>query len=100
MDRAKNIPSTEEEVSRETERVAKVLVAYDYPANFIHNGRPLNRHQAMNKTDPRLRCPPLHQRIQNIIDSERVTNVLRGFDIMIKAAQSLFPPSRTNFKEN
>lgn len=35
----KNIPSTEEEVSRETKQVAKALAANNYLANFIHNGR-------------------------------------------------------------
>ena len=45
-----NIPSTEEEVSRETKRVAEALAANNYPANFIHNGRQLNRQQEMNDT--------------------------------------------------
>ena len=48
MDRAKNIPSTQEEVSRETKRVVEALAANNYPANFIHNGRQLNRQQEMN----------------------------------------------------
>ena len=53
MDRAKNIPSTEEEVSRETKRVAKALAANNCPDNFIHNSRQLNRQQEMNDTDQR-----------------------------------------------
>ena len=53
MDRANNIPSTEEEVSRETKRVAEALAANNHPANFIHNGRQLNRQQEMNDTDHR-----------------------------------------------
>ena len=39
IDRAKNIPSTKEEPSRETKRVAKALAANNYPANFIHSDR-------------------------------------------------------------
>ena len=57
MDRAKNIPSTKEEASRETKRVAKALAANNYPANFIRNDRQLNRE--MNNTD----YPALRQRI-------------------------------------
>ncbi|XP_074608765.1 uncharacterized protein LOC141863204 [Acropora palmata] len=55
MDRAKNITSTEEEASRETnyKRVAKALSANNYPANFIHNDRQLNGRQEMNSTDQR-----------------------------------------------
>ena len=48
MDRARNIPSTKEEVSRETKRAAKALATNNYPANFIHNGRQLSRQQEIN----------------------------------------------------
>lgn len=47
----KNIPSTEEEVSWESKRVAKPLASNNYPAKFIHNGCKLNGQQEMNKTD-------------------------------------------------
>ena len=62
MDRAKNIPSTEEEVTRETKRVARALAANNYPVNFIHSGCQPNRQQQMNDTDQRglmLSCPTL-----------------------------------------
>lgn len=39
MNRAKNIPSTGDEVTRETKRVAKALAANKYPVDFIHNVR-------------------------------------------------------------
>ena len=45
MDRAKNIPSTEEEALRETKRVVEALAANNYPTNFIHNGHQPNRQQ-------------------------------------------------------
>ena len=51
MDRAKNIPSTEEEAVRETKRVAEALTANNYPTNFIYNGRQRNRHQEVNDSD-------------------------------------------------
>ena len=51
MDRSKNIPSTEEEALRETKRVTEALTANNYPANFIYNGRQLNRQQEVNDTD-------------------------------------------------
>ena len=51
MDRARNIPSTEEEISRETKRVTKALAANNYPANFIHNDRQLSRQQETNDTE-------------------------------------------------
>ena len=50
MDRAKNIPSTEEEALRETKRVTEALTAKNYPANFIYSGRQLNRQQEVNDT--------------------------------------------------
>ena len=79
MDRAKNIPSTEEEASRETKRVAKALATNNYPANFIHNGRQLNRRQEMNDTDQRgLVILPYAQGF-----SEKVAKVLRGFNIKV-----------------
>jgi len=79
MDRAKNIPSTEEEVSRETKQVAKALAANNYPTNFIHNGRQLNTQQEMNETDQRgLVILPCAKGF-----SERVANVLRGFNIKV-----------------
>ena len=79
MNRVKNIPSTEEEVSRKTKRVAKALAANNYPVNFIHNGRQLNRQQEMKETDRRgLVIPPYTKGF-----SERVANVLRGFNIKV-----------------
>ena len=51
VDCAKNIPSTEEEVSWESKRVAKPLASNNYPAKFIHNGCKLNGQQEVNKTD-------------------------------------------------
>ena len=53
MDRAKNIPSTEEEAVRETKRAAEALTANNYPANFIYNGRQRNRQQEVNDSDQR-----------------------------------------------
>ena len=53
MDRAKNIPSTEEEAIGETKRVAEALTANNYPANFIYNGRQRNRQQEVNGSDQR-----------------------------------------------
>ena len=52
LDRAKNIPSTEEEALRENKRVVEALTANNYPANFIHNGHQPNRQQEVNDTDP------------------------------------------------
>ena len=79
MDRAKNIPSSEEEASRETKRVMKALATNNYPANFIHNGRQLNRRQEMNDTDQRgLVILPYAQGF-----SEKVAKVLRGFNIKV-----------------
>lgn len=79
MDRAKNIPSTKEEASRETKRVAKALAANNYPANFIHNDRQLNRRQEMNSTDQRgLVILPYAKGF-----SEKVANVLRSFSIKV-----------------
>ena len=37
----------------ETERVAKAHAANKYQANFIHNGRLMNRQQGMSNTDQR-----------------------------------------------
>ena len=76
MDRAKNIPSTEEEASRETKRVAKALAANNYPANFIHNDRKLNGRQEINSTD---------QRGFSYAKgfSEKVAKVLRSFSIKV-----------------
>lgn len=42
LDRPKNIPSTKEEASRETKRLAKALAANKYHVNFIHNDRQLS----------------------------------------------------------
>ena len=65
MNRAKNIPSTGEEVTRETKQVAKALAAKNYPVDFIHNVRQLNRQQEMNDTDQRefVILPYVRQRI-------------------------------------
>jgi len=79
MDRARNIPSTEEKVSRETKRVTKALATNNYPANFIHNGRQLSKQQKMNGTDYRgFVILPYAKGF-----SERVANVLRGFSIKV-----------------
>ena len=79
MDRAKNIPSMEEEVLRETKRVVEALAANNYPANFIHSGRQLNRQQEMNDTDHRgLVILPYARGF-----SERVANILRGFNVKV-----------------
>ena len=53
MDRAKNIPSTEEEALRETKRVVEALTANNYPANFIHNVHHPNKQKEINDTDQR-----------------------------------------------
>ena len=76
MDRAKNIPSTEEEASRETKRVAKALAANNYPANFIHNDRKLNGRQEINSTDQRGFSYAK-------VFSEKVAKVLRSFSIKV-----------------
>ena len=79
MDRTRNIPSTEEEVSRETKRVAKALATNNYPANFIHNGHQLSRQQEINGIDHRgFVILPYAKGF-----SERVANVLRGFNIKV-----------------
>ena len=79
IDRAKNIPSTEEEASRETKRVAKALAANNYPANFIHNDRQLNGRQEMNSADQRgLVILPNAKGF-----SEKVAKVLRSFSIKV-----------------
>ena len=44
VDRAMNIPSSEEEVSRETKRIAKA-----FAANFIHNIRPPTEQTTRNE---------------------------------------------------
>ena len=76
MDRAKNIPSTEEEASRETKRVAKALAANNYPANFIHNDRKLNGRQEINSTDQR-------GFTYAKVFAEKVAKVLRSFSIKV-----------------
>ena len=77
MDRAKNIPSTEEEALRETKRVTEALTANNYPANFIYNGRQLNSRQEVNDTDQRgMVILPYAKGF-----SERIAKVLRGFNI-------------------
>ena len=79
MDRAKNIPSTEEEAIRETKRVAEALTANNYPANFIYNGRQRNRQQELNDTNQRgMVVLPYAKRF-----SERIVRVLRGFNIKV-----------------
>ena len=79
MDRAKNIPSTKEEASRETKRVAKALAANNYPANFIHSDRQLNRRQDLNNTDQRgLVILPYAKGF-----SEKGAKVLRSFSIKV-----------------
>ena len=63
----------------ETKRVAEALAANNYPANFIHNGRQLNRQQEMNDTDHRgLVILPYARGL-----SERVANILRGFSVKV-----------------
>ena len=79
MDRAKNIPSTKEEVLRETKRVTKALAANNCPANFIHNDRQLNRLQEMDSTDQRgLVILPYAKGV-----SEKVAKVIRSFSIKV-----------------
>ena len=79
MDRAKNIPSTEEEALRETKRVTEALTANNYPANFIYNGRQLNSRQEVNDTDQRgMVILPYAKGF-----SERIAKVLRGFNIKV-----------------
>ncbi len=79
MDRARNIPSTEEEVSRETKRVAKALVTNNYPANFVHNLHQPSRQQQTNDIDHRgFVILPYAKGF-----SERVANVRRGFNIKV-----------------
>ena len=78
MDRAKNIPSTEEEALRETKRVAEALTD-NYPTNFIYNGRQLIRQQEVNDTGQRgMVILPYAKGF-----SERITKVLRGFNIKV-----------------
>ena len=79
MDRAKNIPSTEEEALRETKRVTEALTANNYPANFIYNGRQLNKQQEVNDTDQRgMVILPYAKGF-----SERIAKVLRGFNLKV-----------------
>ena len=79
MDRTKNNPFTEEEVTREIKRVVKALAANNYPVNFIHNGRQLNRQQEMNDTDHRgFAILPYAKGF-----SERVAKVLRDFNVKV-----------------
>ena len=88
MDHAKNIPSTEEKISRGTKRVAKALTANSYPAKFIHNSRQPNKQRGMNDTD---------QRDMVILPyAERITKGLRGFNI--NAFISLFAHPQTYLK--
>ena len=84
INRAKNIPSTEEEVSQKTKQVSEALTANNYPAKFIHNDRQPNRQQGMNDTD---------QRGKVILPyakgfSDRIANILRGFSIKVAHKQS------------
>ena len=81
MDRTKNILSTEEKALRETtcKRVAGALTANNYPANFIYNGRQLNRQQEVNDTDQHgMVILPYAKGF-----SERIAKVLRGFNIKV-----------------
>ena len=79
MDRAKNIPSTEEEALRETKRLTEALTANNYPANFIYNGRQLNIRQEVNDTDQRgMVILPYAKGF-----SKRIAKVLRGFNIKV-----------------
>ena len=79
MDRAKNFPSTEEEALRETKRVAEALTTNNYPANFIYNGRQLNRQQEVNDTNQRgMVILPYAKGF-----FERIAKVLRGFNIKV-----------------
>ena len=79
MDRAKNIPSTEEEALRETKRVTEALTANNYPANFIYDGRQLNRQQEVNDKDQRgMVILPYAKGF-----SERIPKVVRGFNIKV-----------------
>ncbi|XP_068716970.1 uncharacterized protein [Montipora capricornis] len=79
MDRAENIPSTEEEAARETKRVAEALTANNYPANFIYNGRQRNRQQEVSGSDQRgMVVLPYAKGF-----SEKIAGVLRGFNIKV-----------------
>ena len=79
VDRAKNIHSTKEKVFMETKRATKALAANNYPANFIHNDRQLNRRQEMDSTDQRgLVILPYAKGFR-----EKVANVLRSFSIKV-----------------
>ena len=80
MDRAKNIPSTEEEALRGTKRVAKALTANNYPADFIHKGRQPNIQQGSERYRPAWHgYSALHQWILR----ENHTNICRGFDTKV-----------------
>ena len=84
--------ATQEEISRETQWVAKALAANSYPANFIYNGRQLNRQQETNETD---QCGLII--VPNAKGfSEKVAHVLRE----VSTYTSRSPvPSRTYFKK-
>ena len=85
MDRAKNIPSTEEEALRETKRVVEALTANNYPVNFIHNVHQPNRQQEINDTDQRgMVILPYAKGF-----SERIAKVLPSFNI-IKLIRAIF----------
>lgn len=81
MERAKNIPSTEEEISSESKRVLKALAANNYPVNFIRNGHQCNAEQetGVDVVEQRglvvLRCAKGF--------SERITRVLKGFNVKV-----------------
>ena len=78
MDHAKNIPSTEEEALRETNRVTEALTGNNYPANFIYNGRQLNRQQVNDIGQRGIVILPYAKGF-----SERIAKVLRGFNIKV-----------------
>ncbi|KAL9951491.1 hypothetical protein ACROYT_G044160 [Oculina patagonica] len=81
MDRAKNIPSTEEEVSSESKRVLKALAANNYPINFIRNGRQSNAEQKSGANVVEQRGLVVLPYAKGF--SERISRVLKGFNVKV-----------------
>ncbi|XP_078343973.1 uncharacterized protein LOC144629608 [Oculina patagonica] len=81
MDRAKNIPSTEEEVSSESKRVLKALAVNNYPINFIRNGRQSNAEQKSGANVVEQRGLVVLPYAKGF--SERISRVLKGFNVKV-----------------
>ncbi|KAL9952730.1 hypothetical protein ACROYT_G040023 [Oculina patagonica] len=81
MDRAKNIPSTEEEVSSESNRVLNALAANNYPINFIRNGRQSNAEQKSGANVVEQRGLVVLPYAKGF--SERISRVLKGFNVKV-----------------